>query len=153
MEKRLKELNNSSDVNNPNTSYAAITATSSSNAPISPAADIKTVIRSSKNSELVEERDRKYRSKNIIIHGKVEDNDTEETDEDFVRKFLKDLCIGSIKHIHVTWLGVRSPFKTRSIKVSFENENDRQKVLANLSNLKNHQEEYDKFSFTADYSP
>ena len=152
VEKRLKEVNNSSDVNNPNTSYAAVTATPSSNAPISPAADIKTVLRSSKNSELVEERDRKYRSKNIIIHGKVEDNDTEETDEDFVRKFLKDLCIGNIKHKHVTRLGVRNPFKTRPIKVSFENENDREKVLANLSNLKNHKEEYDKISFTADYT-
>ena len=38
------------------------------------------------------------------------------------------------------------------MKVSFDKENEIENVLANLGNLKDRKEEYDKISFTADYT-
>ena len=85
----------------------------------------------------MEERDQKSRSKNIIIHGKAEDDSNPtETDEIFVRKFLKDVCVGNIKHKFFSGLGSKNHLKIGPMKVSFDNENEREKVLVNVGNLK-----------------
>ena len=132
--------------------YASVAAISDEEVHSSRAAELKSIIRSSKNDDLVEEKDRKYRSKNIIIHGKAEDEtDSVSNDQAFVSKFLKDICVGNLKPKTINRLGAKNPFRLRPIRLIFELESEKDKVLQNLSNLKN-QNEYNRISVTADYT-
>ena len=132
--------------------YASVATISNDEAHSNRAAELKSIIRSSKNEDLVEEKDRKNRSKNIIIHGKPEEEtDSVSNDQTFVSKFLKDICVGNLKPRSISRLGAKNPFRLRPIKLVFELESEKDKVLQNLSNLKN-QNEYNRISVTADYT-
>ena len=133
-------------------SYASIASKAERMQNSNQAAEFRTILRTSKNEELVEERDRKSRTRNLIIHGKKEDeSEATETDAAFVSKFLKDVCVGNLKPKSITRLGQKDLVKIRPIKVNFEHDREKEKILANLGNLKDI-DEYIGISITADYT-
>ena len=56
--------------------------------------DLRSIMLANKNEELEEEKDRKNRIKNIIIHGKVEESG-ETDDRQFAENLIKELQIGA----------------------------------------------------------
>lgn len=80
--------------------------------------------------------DKKNRNKNIIIHGKSEIDAAE--DKPFAETLLKDIQIGSIPINQIERIGQKTETKParRSIKLTFNREEDRNKVLNSLRNLK-----------------
>ena len=105
-----------------------------------------------KNEELAEETETKKRSNNLIIHGKeeVEVND----DKLFVDNLIKELQISAIAIKQVERIGQKSDTSStmkRPMKVILKNEEERDKVLSNLMNLKG-KTLYKGISFTPDYT-
>ena len=100
-----------------------------------------------KNEELAEETVKKKRSNNLIIHGKEEVGVND--DNFFLDNLIKDLQIGAIATKQVERIG-QKPAK-RPIKIVFNNEEDKEKVLNNLKNLKDIQI-YKGISITPDHT-
>ena len=87
-----------------------------------------------KNEELAEEAKRKVRSTNIVIHGKEELQPDE--DKLYVDNLMKEVCGGSIHPTKIERIGKAAEDKKRPIKITFNNSNDKEKVMSNLPNLK-----------------
>ena len=89
-----------------------------------------------KNEELAEETEKKKRSNNLIIHGK----EVGVTDDTFsVDYLIKELQIGAIATKQVERIGQKSDTSSTMkcpMKVTLKNEEERDKVLSNLINLK-----------------
>ena len=87
----------------------------------------------------------------IIIHGKEETNNGD--DEVFVNTLITDLQIGSINPAQVERIGNIDPNGTRKrpIKIVLSNEEERHKMLSNLTNLKGYMS-YKGISITEDYT-
>ena len=110
--------------------------------------DFRDIMKNARNKELVEERDRKMRSKNIIIHRRADSSGTEEDKilvENLMKKVaLESLCIKSIQKIGSQ--GTAGP-----ITVEMSSESDKISVLRNLSKLKG-SSEFKGVSITEDYT-
>ena len=102
-----------------------------------------------KNEEMVEEADRKRRVKNLIIHNKNEL--TPEHDKAYTQNLIKELKVGDIDVKQIERLGQKDNAKKRPIKIVFNNEEDKEKVLNNLENLKDIQM-YKGISITPDHT-
>ena len=96
-----------------------------------------------KNEELAEQIERMKRVNNLIIHGNCEvAEDVEEgkvKDKEFAESLLKDLQIGAVGIKQIERIGQRPDLtsqKKRPIKLIFNCEDDKDKVLDNLCNLK-----------------
>ena len=105
-------------------------------------------MKNARNEELVEERDRKMRSKNIIIHRRADSSGIEE-DKILVQNLMKkveleSLCIKSIQRIGSQ--GTGGP-----IKIEMSSESDKISVLRNLNKLKG-SSEFKGVSITEDYT-
>ena len=87
-----------------------------------------------KNEELAEESDRKRRVKNHIIHGKNEVS--AEHDNEFSNNLIKDLQIGAVAIKQVERIEQKSSTNKRPIKLMFNCDEDKEKVLDNLRNQK-----------------
>ena len=108
-----------------------------------------------KNAELVEEKEKKLRSKNLIIHG-VENvlvatgmmllNLTISILSNFVAALKVSYTVKSASRI-----GLPAQDKNRPIKVVMNMEKERSKILSNLRNLKDIPE-YKTISVTEDYT-
>jgi hypothetical protein len=109
--------------------------------------DFRTIMMVNKNEELAEETEKKKRSNNLIIHGKEEVGVND--DKFFLDNLIKDLQIGAIATKQVERIG-QKPAK-RPIKIVFNNEEDKEKVLNNLKNLKDIQI-YKGISITPDHT-
>ena len=83
---------------------------------------------------LLKKNEKKRRACNLIIHGKKESDST--TDADFTKTLLKDIAVGAVKAKEVERVGREAEDKIRPIKVVFASEEEKEKVLSNLSNLK-----------------
>ena len=82
-----------------------------------PPTDLKKVINETRNKELVQERERKLRSLNIIIHGVKEDvENVKENDERFIDAFLETLGVTS-KPESIMRGGTKAPGKNRPMKL------------------------------------
>ena len=116
--------------------------------------DLKKIIREARNEELDEERERKVRACNLIIHGVPEQETNRKPlnafDTDFVVNFI--IAIGSSATFKsVTRLGKKEEGKTRPLKIVLDNEMWKNEILGNLPSLKG-VDIYKRISVTEDYT-
>ena len=103
-----------------------------------------------KNSELVQEKEKQLRSSNI--HGVSEETENgKEKDEDFVNGFFGKLGI-EYKPVSTVRLGNPDPNKTRPLKLKMGSEDEKEKIMLRLPNLKNAADRFRKVSVTEAYS-
>ena len=112
--------------------------------------DFRNLIIAAKNEERIEERNKKVRENNIIIHGCIE-KDSDDQDKTFVQDIIKEISVGIVKTKSITRVGKTDSGKSRPIKVSFNNIDEKNKVMSNLRFLKG-KETYNKVSITEDYT-
>ena len=129
--------------NNTTSSYAAAVGKSGDNI----SGNFRAIILTAKNEELAEEADRKRRAANLIIHGKDEEVGPND-DKKFINDLITDLQIGVINIKYTGRIGNKGG-RTRPIKLVFNNEEDKEKVLNNLKNIKGTQI-YKGISITSD---
>ena len=117
--------------------------------------DFRTIMREARNEELVEEQEKRLRACNLIIHGVNEsDSDDKEVakkmDEKFITSMIGAVHVSTVFKSHAR-IGQPDPVKRRPIKVVLNCEEDRNKIIASLSNLKG-QQTYKGISITEDYT-
>ena len=118
----------------------------------SPVNDLRTIMLVNKNEELAEEAERKSRSNNIIIHGKSETGPAD--DKFFTDNLIKELQIGSVATKQIERIGQKTEetsTKKRPIKLTMKSEEEKDKILNNLRNLKD-KILYKGISITPDYT-
>ena len=96
-----------------------------------------------------EENDKKNRENNLIIRGKQDIS--EEDDTAFFKDLIKELCIGAIHPTSIMRIGTKTTERTRPIKVTFKSYEDKYKMLNNLKALKG-KEFYKSISVTHDFT-
>ena len=110
--------------------------------------NFRTIMMATKNEELAEIRDKKERSKNLIIHGREESEDNQ-ADTAFVQKFIQ--AVGS-SYIPKTLMRIgRTENRKRPIKVVLQSNEERDNLLNNLRNLKGNND-FKGISITEDYT-
>ena len=110
---------------------------------------MRQIIMEAKNQELVENRDKKDRECNIIIHGKINASSKQE-DDLFVSRFMESIEASS-KVIKLAVRVGRSDIKKRPIKLVCHNVEHKENIMNNLWKLKN-KEEFRGISITDDYT-
>ena len=130
----------------PITSYANATSNSSQ------VRNFREIVAAAKNEELAEEREKNFRLNNIIIHGSGEacGDDQSMKDEVFFNKLITDLSIGAVQAKSIVRLGQKNEGKKRPIKIILSNVLDKEKIMNNLSNLKD--KGYNGISITEDHT-
>jgi hypothetical protein len=115
--------------------------------------NLTSVIESTKNDDLVQEKERERRATNLIIYGinEVTDNDLKEHDEQFVASFLDTIGI-AMRPQQITRLGKTNEDKKRPVKLVMDSVDDKEQIMARLSNLKNAEEVYRTLSIREDYT-
>ena len=113
--------------------------------------NFRNIVVAAKNEELIEEKDKRLRENNIVIHGKRESENNEDNDKQFVNDMIKDISVGAITAKSIIRIGKTENEKTRPIKVIFNNKEEKSKVMSNLRHLKC-KEVYNKISITDDYT-
>ena len=111
--------------------------------------EFRTILLSTRNEELVEERNRTARAGNIIIHG-VDENGPE-NDKTFVYDLLKWIDAGEIKPKEISRIGEPKAAKKRPIIVTLRSEVNKNKVMLNLKHLKG-KDSFKSRSVTEDYT-
>ena len=99
------------------------------------------VLRETKNEELIQERERESRAKNIIIHGFPEtdytDIEKEKEDNTKLVNGLLDTLQLEETYVKITRLCQRKDDKTLLLKISMTTLNEKQLIMSNLRKLKN----------------
>ena len=100
----------------------------------------------------VQERERKLRATNIIIHGVQEflPENEDINDAEFINALFKTMGIDT-RPESITRLGKPDPNKSRPIKLKMKSESDKDSFMARLPNLKNAEDRFNKISVTEDY--
>lgn len=120
--------------------------------------DLRSIMREQQNEQLVEERDKKQRSCNLVIHGFIENHaenkgEAKKTDEDFVKAFINDVGL-DIAYKSLFRLGSnegkQGPYK-RPLKIVLSSEEEKDSIMANLRKLKG-KEKYIGISVKEDYT-
>lgn len=114
--------------------------------------DFKTIMKMAKVEEITEERDRRSRTNNIIIHGAEEVDSTDEaqnTDQTFVTKFLETLEESDKKPSFFGRIGRKIGTKNRPMKIVFKNESVKKMIFSKLRMLKG-KDEYKGVAVTED---
>ena len=117
--------------------------------------DLRIIMKEARNEELAEESEKKQRACNIIVHGIEEWSSTDiEEAKEGDREFVKSL-IGALR-LSTTYkgclrIGKADPTKKRPIKVVFNTEAEKNKIMENLKELKG-QEKFRGMSITDDYT-
>ena len=89
-----------------------------------PQNQLKYVIKATRADELLEEKQKKMKTKNIIIHVVVENEERRnKTDSDFVENLIDNLVKVEVKYITRLWSSKSG--KVRPIKVVFANEKEK----------------------------
>ena len=118
--------------------------------------NLRTIIKETRNEELVEESEKKQRACNIIIHG-VEENaatdkeEAKESDQEFIANFIRAVGLNKIKYKNCVRIGKSDPSKKRPIKVVLNSEAEKNNIMENLKELKG-QESFRGISVTDDYT-
>ena len=102
--------------------------------------DFRAIKEETKNSELVEEKEKKLHSKNLVIHGVEEsssDNkdDAIKFDDVYINNFIAALKLTSTVK-SASRIGRQAQDKNQSIKVVMNTEEKRNRILSNLRNLR-----------------
>ena len=94
-----------------------------------------TIMKMANLEEIADERDRRSRENNIILHGvKETENPTDENT--FVDKFLTTLEETEKKPTFIERIGKKEENKNRPIKIAFKNENEKKAIFKKLGMLK-----------------
>ena len=123
-----------------------------------PTHDFRAIIRAEHNEQLAEETEKKSRSGNLVIHGfpesiSTDKNEAKHHDEEFVGTFLKDLGL-QIEYRSTFRLGKKNDTSERSkrpIKVTMNSDQEKDRVMANLKELKG-KDKYKGISVTDDHT-
>lgn len=115
--------------------------------------NIRNITKVDKFEQIIHEKERNSRSRNIIVHGLQENDGDEETkkDENLIKEIFE--IIGA-EHIpeSVTRLGGSQPQRTRPVKLEMKSKIEKDNVMSKLSNLKNAVEHIKKIHITDDYT-
>ena len=157
-QKMLEDKINEVVVSTSSYAAAAKNQTENSSAPkatISNVPDLREIMRHEHNEQLAEDAEKKRRACNLVIHGFAEStsDDTEERkkfDDELVKSFIRDIGT-EVAHKSVFRLGKRDTDKVRPLKISMNNEMDKETIMSNLKNLKD-QEKYARVSVTDDHT-
>ena len=113
------------------------------------------VIKTIKNDDLIEKKERERRSANLIIYGidEVSDdqNNVNEHDKKFVHSFLDIIGITTFPK-QIVRLGKPNENKMRPVKLGMAKSGDKDTIMSRLGNLKNAEEIYRKVSVRDDYT-
>ena len=110
-----------------------------------------------RNEQLVEERDKAARAKNLIIHGMEEKDEVQ--DKSFIKGLLETVGVSDVEPKSFARIGKsseRTPdnqasVQRRPIVLNLKSESDKNKIFDNLSKLKGN-EVYARISITEDYT-
>ena len=110
---------------------------------------IENVIQATKNSERVIETERQRREGNIIIYGaKLEPG---ETDQLYLKEFFDVIGVSVIPK-NIMRLGKEDNGRPQPLKITLENIEHKNQIMARLSNLKNAENKYRSTSVRDDYT-
>ena len=124
------------------------------NLPSTTVPDFQQVISEERNNQLIQEKERKRRAMNIIIHGVAEDTENNaDSDKKYVKELMETLGVDNNAE-SIVRLGKRDEETRRSrpLRVKFKSEDEKINVMNHLSNLKKAQEKFNKISITDDYT-
>ena len=107
------------------------------------------IVMKAKNEEILEEKDKKERELNILIHGRKEPSHIQD-DFIFVQHFI-DTVKEDVLPNAVIRIGKHNPTKTRPIKITFKTLTDKEMIMKNLRNLKD-REEFTGLHIREDYT-
>ena len=142
----LAKINEALDKNN---SYAD---TLKSNLEVN---NFAAVIKTTKNDDLIEKKERERRSANLSIYGidEVSDdqNNVNEHDKKCVHSFLDIIGITTFPK-QIVRLGKPNENKMRPVKLVMAKSGDKDTIMSRLGNLKNAEEIYRKVSVRDDYT-
>ena len=82
--------------------------------------DFRTIMMSTRNEELAEEREKKLRSCNVIIHGSDENNPEKPDDNVFVNNMFLRIGLDDISPKSIVRFGNSAQDTTRPIKVTLQ---------------------------------
>ena len=119
------------------------------------ASNLESLMKTTKNNELIQEKERERRSANLIIYGidEVSDNqsDSKEHDRSFINSFLD--TIGITHHPkQIIRLGKPNENNKRPVKLVMDNSAHKDSIMSRLGNLKNAEEIYRNVSVRHDYT-
>ena len=93
--------------------------------------NLRFIIKEARNEQLVQEREMKARSTNLIIHGVVEREESDspgKEDKVFVTSFLEAIDV-KVKYKTIMRLGKPESNSKRPIKVVMNNEREKDKII------------------------
>ena len=112
------------------------------------------ILKEARKVQLDEERDKKIRSTNLIIHG-ISESSNEETskreDEELITSLFRQVDLG-YKPKAVLRLGKRNVKNKRPLKVVMTRETEIDEIMSNLYKLRDADDAYKKISVTYDYT-
>ena len=116
--------------------------------------NLATVIKTTKNDDVIQKKERERRSANLIIYGIDEvagQNNVKEHDKKFVHSFLGIIGITKFPK-QILRLCKPNENKKRPVKLVMANSGDKDAIMSRLGNLKNAEEIYRKVSVRDDYT-
>ena len=115
--------------------------------------DFRSIMKETKNNELVQEQERKSRSRNIIIHGiaEISGDNKKIHDEEFIKSLLNTIEI-DIKPNAIMRLGNATTKQDRPIKLIMSSELEKNSIMNNLRKLKDAEAKFKKLRITDDYT-
>ena len=134
------------------TSFADAVSSGTQNPP-----DFSKIMMTNRNEQLVEERGKAARAKNLIIHGIEEKDDVQ--DKSFIKGLLETVGASDVEPKSFARIGkssetkpdIQASVQRRPVVLNFKSESDKNKVFNNLSKLKGN-EAYARISITEDYT-
>ena len=114
---------------------------------------LASIIKETKNENLIQKREREKRSANLIIYGigEVEGNNLKDHDKQFIDSFLDTIGVASRPN-QIVRLGKPNEDKRRPVKLVMRNEEEKDGIMSRLSNLKNAEDIYKRLSVRDDYT-
>ena len=144
---KLKTIKDDINKSKNGISFASIVSGESAT-PVSNTADFRTLMRTTRNEEITEEKEKERKRKNVVIHG-CDTSDQEKTKK-FIETLLTDAGTEKIGYTTVNRIGKVDQPK-RPIIVEFNTEHDKDVLMRSLRNLKG-KCEYKGISITDDYT-
>ena len=117
--------------------------------------DLKSILNEAKNDQLLEDKDRAVRARNIIIYGLEEKGDNADArkthDGNMTRLFLNKVDVQTTS-LNTFRLGRYEHNKIRPLKLEMVNITEKDLVMQNLKRLKGSEEELGKLNVKEDYT-
>ena len=118
--------------------------------------DFRTIIKETQNEQMNEANDQKVRARNLIIHGVQDDSNVDQAtrkndDQAFVQSLLLTITLNDLPYKSLQRIGKPQPDRKRPLMLVLNNELDKEKILQNLTKLKD-QMKFKGVSVTEDYT-